>query len=44
MSKDKTLHPRSEIPIEETWNLESIFPNIEAWEKALKKVEIPFFQ
>jgi oligoendopeptidase F len=38
-----TLPPRSDVPIEETWNLESIFPDIEAWEKGREQVlaEIP---
>ncbi len=35
----KTLLARNEILQEETWNLESIFPTIEAWEKAYKNVE-----
>lgn len=30
----KTLPVRSDVPREETWDLESIFPNVEAWEKA----------
>ncbi len=34
----KTLPPRSEIPIEETWNLENVFQNIEAWETAKEEV------
>ncbi len=34
----KTLPARNEIPQEETWNLESIFPNVETWEKAYKIV------
>jgi oligoendopeptidase F len=34
-----TLPPRSEIPVEETWNLESIFPSVEAWEKGLKEAQ-----
>ena len=34
-----TLPPRSEIPIEETWNLESIFPSVEAWEEGLKETQ-----
>jgi oligoendopeptidase F len=34
----KTLPPRSEIPIEETWNLENIFPDISAWEEAKEKI------
>ncbi len=38
-----TLPPRSEVPVEETWNLESIFPDVEAWEKGREQVlaEIP---
>ena len=36
---EKTVLPsRSEIPVEETWNLESIFPNVEAWEEAKTEV------
>jgi len=38
MSKT-TLPSRQEVTIEETWNLESIFPTIGAWEAALKEVE-----
>jgi oligoendopeptidase F len=34
-----TLPSREEIPVEQTWNLESIFPDIEGWENALKEVE-----
>ncbi len=34
----KTLPPRSEIPIEETWNLENIFPDVSAWEEAKEKI------
>jgi len=34
-----TLPPRSEIPVEETWNLESIFPTVENWEEGLKEVQ-----
>ena len=36
--KSKTLPLRSEIPDEETWNLESIFPNPDAWEIAKQEV------
>jgi len=34
-----TLPLRSEVPQDETWNLESIYPNIAAWEKAYKTIE-----
>ncbi len=34
-----TLPARNEVSIEETWNLESIFPSVDDWEAALKKVE-----
>ena len=34
-----TLPVRSEIPIGETWNLESIFPDVEAWEAGLKEAQ-----
>jgi hypothetical protein len=29
---------RSEVPVEETWNLSDIFPSAEAWESELKAV------
>jgi oligoendopeptidase F len=35
---NKTLPPRSDVPIAETWNLESVFPSIEVWEKAKENV------
>ena len=35
----RTLPLRSEVPHEETWNLESIYPNIAAWEKAYNAIE-----
>ena len=34
-----TLPHRSDVPIEETWNLESIFPTIDAWQAACDEVE-----
>ena len=37
--KVTSLPLRSEVPQEETWNLESIFPDIKAWEKAYKDLE-----
>lgn len=39
----KTLPTRSEVPLEETWNLEKIFSNLNDWEKAKSEVssEIP---
>jgi len=33
-----TLPLRSEVPQDETWNLESIYPNITAWERAYKTI------
>lgn len=30
---------RSEVPIEQTWNLEKIFPSVQAWEEALESIE-----
>ena len=38
-----TLPPRSEVPVEETWSLASIFADIKAWEKGKEQVlaEIP---
>jgi len=38
MSETTTLPPRSEIPIEQTWDLESIFPAPADWEAACKQV------
>lgn len=35
----KTLPKRSEIPIEETWNLEAIFATEEEWEKEFQAVK-----
>ena len=34
MSSIKQLPPRSKVKIADTWNLASLFPNDEAWEKA----------
>ena len=34
----KTLPPRSDVPIEETWNLENIFDNDKEWENAREEV------
>ncbi len=33
-----TLPPRSDVPVEETWNLENIFESVEDWEKAKDEV------
>ena len=38
MSQNTTLPLRSEVPVEQTWNLESIYPSVEAWEADLKAV------
>jgi oligoendopeptidase F len=32
------LPKRSEVPVEQTWNLDDIFPTKEAWESELKEV------
>ena len=39
MAKNTSLPPRAEIPVEETWNLESIFATLEEWEAALKETQ-----
>ncbi|RYM01759.1 oligoendopeptidase F [Sporolactobacillus sp. THM7-7] len=41
MAEEKTiaLPTRDEVPKEETWDLEAIYPNIEAWEAAFQKVK-----
>jgi oligoendopeptidase F len=36
--KKQTLPPRSEVPIEETWNLENIFPDVDSWVKAKEEI------
>ncbi len=33
------LPSRKDVPVEETWNLASIFPTIEAWQEAYREVE-----
>ncbi|RAK17049.1 oligoendopeptidase F [Anoxybacillus vitaminiphilus] len=35
----KTLPSRSEIPVEDTWRLEDIFPTDEAWEQEFQEVK-----
>ncbi len=35
----QTLRQRSEVPVEHTWDLESIFRDVPAWEAALHEVE-----
>jgi len=39
MAKSTSLPFRSEVPLEETWNIESIFPTIKDWESAIEMVE-----
>lgn len=39
MTESKTLPLRSEVPVEETWDLESIFATPEEWEAAGKEIE-----
>lgn len=39
MDKKKTLPLRSEVPVEETWDLTAIFPNMEAYEKARDEIQ-----
>ena len=34
----RTLPARSEVPGEETWNLENIFPNVETWDTTREEV------
>jgi oligoendopeptidase F len=36
---NQPIPARSEIPFEETWSTESIFPTVEAWEAAYRQVE-----
>ena len=35
----KDLPTRQDIPLEETWNLESIFPDVDAWKEAYRQLE-----
>ena len=37
-ARSKTTPPRSEIPLEHKWNVESIFANDADWEQAIKEV------
>ncbi len=37
--KDKSLPPRSKVPVEETWHLESIFASPQAWQDAFQKTK-----
>jgi oligoendopeptidase F len=39
MSETATLPARSDVPVEKTWDLESVFPTPEAWEAAYKEVD-----
>lgn len=39
MYESDVIRKRSEIPVEDTWALEDIYVNDEAWEKELKEVE-----
>lgn len=34
-----TVPARSEVPPEQTWNAQSVFPTVEAWEQEFKEVE-----
>jgi len=34
----QSLPPRSDVPFEETWNLENIFPDVESWETAKEDI------
>ena len=38
MEPNKVL-TRSEVPVEQTWDLEKIFPSVEAWEEALNHID-----
>ena len=39
MSETKKIRQRHEIPVEDTWAVEDIFPNDEAWEQELATIE-----
>ena len=39
MSKTKKIRQRHEIPVEDTWAVEDLFPSDEAWEQALATIE-----
>ena len=38
-ASQKTVPTRAEVPVEETWNLEAVFPTVAAWEAALTAVD-----
>ena len=39
MDKNQKIRQRSQIPAEDTWAIEDLYPNDEAWEQALTTVE-----
>ena len=39
MSETKRIRQRHEIPVEDTWAVEDIFPNDAAWEQELSTIE-----
>ena len=39
MQMDNKIPPRSEIPVEDTWALEDLYPSDEAWEQEMASVE-----
>lgn len=39
MSDKTTLPPRQEVPLEETWDLESVFSSPEEWRKAYQEIK-----
>lgn len=39
MEEQKRIHKRSEIPVEDTWAVEDLFPSDEDWEKALVQLQ-----
>ena len=46
MSNVKKLPTRDQVPVEDRWNLSSLFPNDEAWEAEFVRweAEIPQYQ
>ena len=45
MAKKKMIPPRSDVKLDDTWDLTLIFPSDAAWDKGYKKLEkmIPTF-
>jgi oligoendopeptidase F len=39
MTQTTTLSPRCDVPVEETWDLQTVFPSVDAWKTTYREVE-----